>query len=498
MLYFTSTRKNRKLNSAEAIAKGISDDGGLFVPSEFPQISAEQIADLSKKSYSVRASEILAELLTGFTGKEIASCVKKAYTGTFENNQPAPLAELEPGVNMLELWHGPTCAFKDMALQLLPHLLTVAAGKTAPGRTIVILVATSGDTGKAALEGFADVPGTKIIVFYPRDGVSAMQKLQMTSQAGNNVAVCGIEGNFDDAQTGVKAIFADSAMHRFLEERNMEFSSANSINFGRLAPQIVYYFSAYCDLVGNGRIENGEKINITVPTGNFGNILAAYYAKRMGLPVARFVCASNRNNILTDFLRTGVYDRNRSFYTTTSPSMDILISSNLERLLYHLYGDRPEPVAALMESLKKTGKYTVAPEVFEKLRSEFSGGFCDDAATAETIGSTFREHHYLCDTHTAVALNVYRQYGKETLDRTPCVIASTASPFKFAPAVLPAVFSGAVPEDGFARMEKLAEVTGTRIPAPLAALKSRAVLHGDTVPKDGMSGFIRGFLSRKG
>ena len=495
-MYFTSTRSPRNVTSAQAVARGLAEDGGLFIPSEFPRISGEQIDRMTGMDYKARAREVLSLYLTDFTADEIARSVEAAYTGTFDGENPAPLVEIGPGLNILELWHGPTCAFKDMALQLLPHLLTISAGKAVPGRTMVILTATSGDTGKAALDGFADVPGTKIIVFYPQNGVSAMQKLQMVTQKGDNVAVCAIEGNFDDAQNGVKKIFADREMREYLNARDMEFSSANSINFGRLVPQIVYYVSAYCDLIRQGWLRRGERFNVAVPTGNFGNILAAVYAKEMGIPIARLICASNRNNVLTDFIRTGVYDRNRPFYTTTSPSMDILISSNLERMLSLLYGGDAAAVAGLMEQLAKTGRYEVSPEALKKLQAEFYGGFCDDAGTAETIGATFRKYRYLCDPHTAVALNVYEQYRQETGDDTPCVLASTASPFKFAAAVLPAIESGALPADEFGMVTKLAEVSGVPVPKPLAGLKDLPVLHTGCVTKEKMNLFIRDFLNR--
>ncbi len=491
---YTSTRSSQNIESAQAITQGISEDGGLFVPQEFPRLSAERLERMKAMTYKDRAVEVLSMYLTDFSEAELRRCVEEAYTGTFDGENPAPLVEIAPGMHILELWHGPTCAFKDMALQLLPHLLTVSASKTAPGRTMVILVATSGDTGKAALDGFADVKGTRIIVFYPQHGVSPMQELQMTTQKGDNVAVCAIRGNFDDAQSAVKEIFADEAMKADLASAGMEFSSANSINFGRLVPQIVYYVSAYCDLLKSGKLAEGESFNVAVPTGNFGNILAAEYARRMGVPIARLICASNRNNILTDFIRTGVYDRKRPFYTTSSPSMDILISSNLERLLYHLYGENPDAVRTLMEQLKKDGRYEISAEVLKRLQSEFSGGWCDDRATAETIGRIFREHHYLCDTHTGVALHVYQQYLEETGDRTPCVIASTASPYKFAASVLPAVDDGPVPQDGFAMLKRLSEVTGTAIPAPLANLQNCPVLHRSCVDRDGMKAFIREFL----
>lgn len=493
---FTSTRSILSIESSTAITKGIADDGGLFVPTSFPKLDADLVGKLIHMDYQARAKAVLSLFLTDFTPDELDYCVKGAYTGTFENDVPAPLVEVAPGMNLLELWHGPTCAFKDMALQLLPYLLTVSAAKTAPGRTMIILVATSGDTGKAALDGFADVENTRIIVFYPQDGVSSMQKRQMTTQRGANVAVAGIEGNFDDAQTGVKSIFADPAMKEYLASQNMEFSSANSINFGRLVPQIVYYVSAWCDLLKSGRLAPGETFNITVPTGNFGNILAAVYAKYMGVPVNKFICASNRNNILTDFIRTGTYDRNRPFFTTSSPSMDILISSNLERLLFHLYGNDPAPIRDLMAQLKANGKYTVSPDVLAALQSDFVGYCCDDQATADTISALFREHHYLCDTHTAVAVNAYRQYLAENADNRPCVIASTASPYKFAASVLPAVFDGALPANEFEMLDKLSEVSATKIPAPLAALKNAEILHPAAIERTAMRDFIRDFLNK--
>lgn len=493
-MYFTSTRADLQVTAAQAIAQGISSEGGLFVPSEFPAVKASVLEKLVNMNYKERAAALLSEYLTGFTPEEVEYCVNGAYTGTFDNEQPAPLHSLDSSRHILELWHGPTCAFKDLALQILPFLLTVSAKKSAPDKTIVILVATSGDTGKAALAGFADVPGTRIVVFFPQNGVSPMQQLQMTTQKGENVAVCAIEGNFDDAQTGVKKIFGDSQMQQFLKDKKMEFSSANSINFGRLAPQIVYYFSAYCDLVKEGKIKLGEAVNVCVPTGNFGNILAAYYAKQMGLPVKKFICASNRNNILTDFLNTGVYDRNRPFYTTSSPSMDILISSNLERLLYHLYGNDAKGTAGLMAQLSTAGKYEVSPEILTKLKEEFFAGFCDEESTQETITRLFKDEHYLCDTHTAVAVKVYEDYRKATNDETPCIIASTASPYKFASAVLSAVDASRIPEDGFELLERLSAVSGTPVPAPLSSLKSQEVRHKTCVCKEKMADFIRDFL----
>ena len=488
---FYSTRSRTTVSAAQAIAQGLAGDGGLFVPENFPQLP--DFAELVKLDYRELAKVVLSLYLTDFSKQEISESVDAAYTGTFENDDPAPLREIAPGVNLLELWHGPTCAFKDLALQLLPQLLTRATGKTAPaGRETVILVATSGDTGKAALDGFADVPKTKIIVFYPQDGVSAMQKLQMTTQKGDNVFVCGINGNFDDAQSGVKAIFSDPEMKTSLEKKNLAFSSANSINFGRLVPQIVYYIASYCELLRRSKIKPSEKINVVVPTGNFGNILAAVYAKNMGLPVKKFICASNANNILTDFITTGVYDCNRKFFTTYSPSMDILISSNLERLLYLLLGNSPDRVAALMLELKTSGRYTIGADTLAQLQSEFAAGCCDDEETLKTIALTLKDYNYLCDPHTAVAVNVFMQYQKQTGDTAPCVIASTASPYKFAPAVLSAIAQDKeIPTDGFAALEMLSQLAGTAIPAPLAALKNAQILHPESVAKTEMKNFIR-------
>ena len=494
-MFFTSTRKNCNISASAAIAQGIAADGGLFVPSEFPKLQPGELEELAALPYKTRAAKILQKFLCDYSADELNWCVEGAYEGRFDNNEPAPLAEIAPGVNILELWHGPTCAFKDMALQILPYLLTVATRKNCPERTTVILVATSGDTGKAALEGFADVPGTRIIVFFPVDGVSDMQKLQMVTQKGGNVSVCAIEGNFDDAQSGVKNIFADPEVAAYLEARNMEFSSANSINFGRLAPQIVYYISSYCDLLKNGKISAGEAVNVAVPTGNFGNILAAYYAKQMGLPVKRFICASNRNNILSDFIATGVYDRNRDFYTTESPSMDILISSNLERLLYHLADGDCEKVAAWMRDLKEQGRYSVDSDILNKLQTEFYGGFCDDSAARKTIKNCFEKFNYLCDTHTAVAVSVYEEYVKASGDTTPVIIASTASPYKFAPAVLAALGGEVADSDGFAVMEALAAKSKTAIPVPLNALRESTVLHNNTIARENMAEFIKKVLA---
>ncbi|MBQ6381915.1 MAG: threonine synthase [Clostridia bacterium] len=499
-MYYTSTRdKSVKVTAAQAITNGISKEGGLYVPCEIPCVSREFIKHLAELDYIGRAKEILALYLTDFTEQELDDCVHGAYkAGKFTAKEVAPTVALENGVNILELWHGPTCAFKDMALQLLPYLLTTSAKKTADGKQIVILVATSGDTGKAALEGFKDVENTNVLVFYPNDGVSAMQKLQMCTQEGANVAVCAINGNFDDAQTSVKEIFTSEQVKAKLAEKNMMFSSANSINWGRLVPQIVYYFSTYCDLLNQGKISLGDKINIVVPTGNFGNILAAYYAKEMGVPIKKLLCASNANNVLTEFIDSGFYNKDREFFTTISPSMDILVSSNLERLLFHLSGDNDSFVKDCMEGLFEDGCYTVNRSVYEKLKGSFEGGCCDDAATKETIGDIYRRFHYLCDTHTAVAVRVFYNYLEKTGDTTPTVIASTASPYKFSPAVLEAVGSKeAVCEDGFVMMERLQEITGEPIPAPLAAIQNKPVRFEKVAERSEMTDVVLDLLGIK-
>ena len=416
-MYYMSTRNTElKLKSAEAIKKGLSDDGGLFVPSEFPTVSTAEIKKMVNMNYIDRAKLVLKKFLTDFTAAEISKCVEGAYGTGFDSDKVAPVVKLADGKYILELWHGPTCAFKDMALQILPRFMTVAMKKTGENKKIVILVATSGDTGKAALEGFKDVDGTEIIVFYPGDGVSNIQKLQMITQEGANVFVSGIDGNFDDAQTGVKKIFTDEKFGDKLEKSGFVLSSANSINWGRLVPQIVYYISAYCDMVAAGEISIGEKINVCVPTGNFGNILAAYYAEKMGLPVAKFICASNSNNVLTDFIKTGEYDKNRPFYQSVSPSMDILVSSNLERLLFDITGNDAKKVSSMMSKLSKDGKYKLTKALHKKIENKFWGGFCDDYFTKVQIWKTFTDTGYTLDTHTAVAVDVYEQYVTETGD----------------------------------------------------------------------------------
>ncbi len=493
IVFYTSTRDNNvKVTASKAIADGISPDGGLYIPESIPSLSNADLKDLLNKSYIERAKKVLGLYLTDFTDEELSYCVEGAYKeGKFSSEKVAPVVPLHDNVNILELFRGPTCAFKDMALQILPYLLTVSAKKNLKDKEIVILVATSGDTGKAALEGFKDVDGTRILVFYPVDGVSPMQKLQMTTQEGSNVGVCAIKGNFDDAQTGVKSIFTNKEILKRFEENNLVFSSANSINWGRLAPQIVYYVSAYCDMVNQGSVKFGDKINIVVPTGNFGNILAAYFAKEMGVPVNKLICASNANNVLTDFINTGVYDRNRSFYPTVSPSMDILISSNLERLLYILSGRNSDTINDWFGSLKDSGKYQVTDDVKNQILDLFSAGCCDDDATKATIGETYTAYNYLSDTHTAVAINVCNDYIAKTGDKTPVVIASTASPFKFSKAVLSAVETEKKEyEDEFSTVKALEDISSLTAPSQLSALKGKEVRFTKVTDKENMADVV--------
>ena len=493
---YISTRDNSiKVSAATAIAQGISAEGGLFVPESIPTLTKEDFKALCKMDYPARASFILGKFLGDFTADEVEHCTNGAYVGTFDNNNPAPLYNLYGDVQILELWHGPTCAFKDLALQILPFLLTTSASKVSGGKKTVILVATSGDTGKAALEGFKNVEGTEIMVFYPSEGVSPMQKLQMDTQEGNNVSVYAIKGNFDDAQSGVKRIFTDPEIGAKLKENNMLFSSANSINWGRLSPQIVYYVSSYCDLLNAGKNpENG--FNVVVPTGNFGNILAAYYAKLMGVPVAKLICASNANKVLTDFLETGVYDRNRSFYTTISPSMDILISSNLERMLFEISNRDDKKTSNWQKLLKENGKYQVDAEVKAKLDDLFYGGFCDDEKTKETIKAVYDKYGYLCDTHTAVAIAVYEDYKTKTGDERPAVIASTASPYKFAASVLDALGESAS-DDEFKTVEMLSALTKTTPPAPIKALRGKEIRFNNICEPETMENAVLGYFNIK-
>ncbi|MDO4743117.1 MAG: threonine synthase [bacterium] len=474
MIYTSSRNSSVGVSAAEAISQGISEDSGLFVPVSLPILTGNDFGKLKDLNYIDRAKYVLGKFLDDFTDEELDRCVTGAYSGNFDDDQPAPLKKLKNNKYMLELWHGPTCAFKDLALQLLPFLLTASVKKEGGNKKTVILVATSGDTGKAALEGFCDVEGTEIIVFYPQKGVSPMQKLQMSTQQGENVFVCAIEGNFDDAQTGVKQIFTNTEIAQRLNDAGLQFSSANSINWGRLVPQIVYYVSAYCDLLKNGE-ETKDGFNVVVPTGNFGNILAAFYAKNMGVPINRLICASNANNVLTEFINSGCYNKNRRFYTSISPSMDILISSNLERLLFEMYEKDSAKVKDLMEQLSQHGKYTVDNSVLEKIQSVFFAGCCDDEQTLKTIKKYFDDDNYLCDTHTAVALNVYEQFVAKTGDTRPTVIVSTASPYKFSQSVLKALLPEKNCGDEFEMVEALNEYTKVAVPNSIKKLRDAKV-----------------------
>lgn len=492
-MFYKSTRDSSiRIESAAAIAKGISEEGGLFVPESIPSISMDELKSLAGMNYAQRAAFVFSKYLTDYTDAELRYCTESAYTTkAFDTENIAEIAHLFEGTYMLELWHGPTCAFKDMALQILPYFLTTAVKKLNMDKKVVILVATSGDTGKAALEGFKDVPGTEIMVFYPVEGVSDMQKRQMVTQEGENVTVCAVKGNFDDCQSGVKKIFTDHTVLDALEKGGMTFSSANSINWGRLVPQIVYYVSSYVSLAESGEIAYGDLLNVVVPTGNFGNILAAYYAKMMGVPLGKLICASNINKVLTDFIRTGVYNRNRQFYPTTSPSMDILISSNLERLLYLLTGEDDAQIREWFTALAEKGTYEVTDAVKAKLTEQFYGGFCDDAETKATIAELYQKYGYTCDTHTAVAVKVYEDYRKETGDTTKTLIASTASPFKFSASVLDAL--GKKPADGtdeYDMVELLHEVSSMEIPQSLAALKTKPRRFDGSIDKSEMQQFV--------
>ena len=492
IMYYKSTRNSDvRVDSATAITQGISADGGLFVPESVPKLTLDEIKYLAGLNYSCRAAYIFKKYLTDFTDAEIQYCTDSAYsTKNFETESIAEISQLFDGTYMLELWHGPTCAFKDMALQILPYFLTTAAKKINIDKKIIILVATSGDTGKAALEGFKDVEGTQILVFYPEDGVSPMQKRQMTTQEGSNVGVCAVKGNFDDCQNGVKSIFTDAEIKEKMNAAGLMFSSANSINWGRLVPQIVYYISSYASLAECGEISLGDKINIVVPTGNFGNILAAYYAKLMGLPVNKLICASNINKVLTDFIETGIYDRNRKFYATCSPSMDILISSNLERLLYILTGQNDAQIREWFGSLASTGRYEVNDEVKNVLREEFFAGYCDDDQTKKTIREIYEKYSYTCDTHTAVAVKVYEDYKNKTGDMTKTLIASTASPYKFSSSVLEAIEGSNSELDEYEMVDRLGELSKLPIPSSLAELKNKERIFKDSIGKAEMNDYV--------
>lgn len=493
MNYISTRGESDAVTASQAIIRGIAPDGGLYVPETIPAVDEGFIRSLCSMSYRERAAAVLGLYLAEFTEQELADIAAASYGDNFDDPAVAPLRALDEDTACLELWHGPTSAFKDMALQIMPRLLTASLRKNGETRTASILVATSGDTGKAALEGFRDVPGTKIMVFYPRDGVSQVQKLQMATQEGDNVNVVAVAGNFDDAQTGVKKIFGDHAFARVLAERGYFLSSANSINWGRLAPQIAYYFSAYCDMVNAGRIGFGQKLDFCVPTGNFGNILAGWYAWQMGLPVGRLVCASNDNHVLTDFIATGVYDRDRPFHLTSSPSMDILVSSNLERLLYCLTGDAGM-IRGFMERLAAHGRYDVGPALGARIRAAFAGGYCRNAEAMEEIGLRWREQGYLMDTHTAVAARVLRDLRAQEGTPRPTVIVSTASPFKFGAAVLEAL--GVVTDErGPALVDELAALTGLAAPGPLTGLGEKKIRFEKWVAKEDMEQAVSAFLS---
>jgi threonine synthase len=494
MEYISTRGSSAPITSKKAIIKGIADDNGLYVPSFFPQLGDNPFAGIDEKSYWARAVKIIEAFLTDYTKAELASACKAAYADNFDSPLTAPVRFLGDGTAILELWHGPTQAFKDMALQLMPHLLTTAIQSDGGKYKVVILVATSGDTGKAALEGFADVEGVSIFVFYPHGGVSEIQRLQMVTQRGSNTGACAVIGNFDDAQTGVKKIFSDSAVNQRLEESRYRLSSANSINWGRLAPQIAYYYTAYEEMVSSGKVTRGRKINICVPTGNFGNILAAYYAIRCGLPVSKLICASNINKVLTDFIRTGVYDRRREFLKTESPSMDILISSNLERLLFELVGRNAGEVSNWMSQLSTQGWYRIPKDALDQLQPLFYGGFADHKETSIAIGRAFKDHGYLMDPHSAVGYSVLRKYWDETGDTRPVVLASTASPFKFNRAVLEAIGRDTSGKDEFSLLQELSSLIGQPVPARLAELKTLPELHRGVCEKQGMADILYQFL----
>ena len=495
-MFYKSTRNdNIKVNASRAIVQGLSSEGGLFVPDCIPEISLDELKSMLNLSYNERAKKILSKYLTDFSSEQLSACVDGAYTEEkFGSNQISRLSALDDTVSFLELWHGPTCAFKDMALQILPYLLTTSMKINNSDKTVVILVATSGDTGKAALEGFSDVPDTRIVVFFPDGGVSKIQRLQMVTQSGDNVYSCAVKGNFDDVQSFVKEIFTDKDYRAKMNEAGFDFSSANSINWGRLVPQIVYYVDAYCKAVEKGQIELGEKLNVVVPTGNFGNILAAYYAKCAGVPIGKLICASNSNNVLTDFINTGMYDKKRDFKLTISPSMDILISSNLERLLYDL--SDCDTVNELMAQLKTSGEYTVTDSMKSKIEQLFYADFCDDEETIETIRDTFSEKGYLMDTHTAVGYAVYKKYAEKTGDSTKTIIASTASPYKFNNSVHKAIIGTDTENAGeFELLAQVSEKSGLEIPKSLSELETKPVRFERVVEKDGMYGVVSEFLN---
>ncbi|MDD6491921.1 MAG: threonine synthase [Firmicutes bacterium] len=491
ILYNSTRSKGNPVKASEAILKGLSEDGGLFVPERIPALD-KTLEELSEMTYGQVAYEVMKLYLTDFTQQELLDCIAKAYDEKFDTEEIAPMVEAD-GAYYLELFHGATIAFKDMALSILPHLLTTSAKKNQVKNEIVILTATSGDTGKAALAGFADVEGTRIIVFYPKNGVSPIQEKQMVTQKGKNTYVVGIHGNFDDAQTGVKQIFGDRELAAYMDEKGFQFSSANSINIGRLVPQIVYYVYAYVKLLKEERIQNGEKINVVVPTGNFGNILAAFYAKQMGLPIDKLICASNENKVLYDFFRTGTYDKNREFVLTTSPSMDILISSNLERLIYRIAGNDPDKNKELMSALTQGGIYTITDEMKAQL-VDFYGNYASEEETSTKIHDLYDSTGYVIDTHTAVASCVYDKYLKETGDDKPAVIASTASPYKFTRSVMNAIDHKYDSMGDFELVDRLSEISKVEIPKAIEEIRTAPVVHNQVCEKNEMKKTVMEFL----
>ncbi|MBA4698706.1 MAG: threonine synthase [Ruminococcus sp.] len=491
LLYKSTRNAEKTVTASQAILKGLAEDGGLFVPESIPKLDVT-MEELKDMTYQETAYAVMKQFLTDFTEEELKHCIESAYDQKFDTDVIAPLVKVGDTFH-LELFHGATIAFKDMALSILPHLLTTAAKKNHVTKDIVILTATSGDTGKAALAGFADVPGTKIIVFYPKDGVSKVQELQMVTQKGKNTFVVAIHGNFDNAQSGVKALFEDKALGEELDKDGYQFSSANSINIGRLVPQVVYYVYAYAKLLQNEEIQSGEQINVTVPTGNFGNILAAYYAKQMGVPIAKLICASNENKVLFDFFKTGKYDRNREFVLTSSPSMDILISSNLERLIYAIAGQDAKKNTELMEQLKTEGSYEITPEMKEKL-NDFAGGYASEEETEAAIRETYRSTGYVMDTHTAVASRVCKVYRENSKDNKKALVISTASPYKFAKSVMTAIDGSYDAMDELALIDELEKISQTPVPKAIEEIRNAEILHTKECDADEMKKTVKEIL----
>ena len=491
-LYYKSTRNSDlKVTASEAILTGLAPDGGLFVPNAIPKLDVS-LDELKKMSYQETAYTVMKQFLTDFTEEELRQCIASAYDSKFDTEEIAPLAKVD-GIYYLELFHGATIAFKDMALSILPHLMTTSARKNHVEKEIVILAATSGDTGKAAMAGFADVEGTRIIVFYPKNGVSRVQELQMVTQKGENVDVVAIHGNFDQAQSGVKEMFGDQKLAKELADKGYQFSSANSINIGRLVPQVVYYVYAYAKLLENEEIKEGEQINVVVPTGNFGNILAAYYAKQMGVPFNKLICASNENKVLYDFFRTGTYDKNRKFILTSSPSMDILVSSNLERLIYLIAGEDSQKTKELMDALSSDGTYTITEEMKKKL-TDFDAGFADEKETSETIRKVYERTGYVMDTHTAVAAEVCREYQERTGDQKKCIVASTASPYKFVKSVLTAIDPAYSQKEELDLMQDLSKLSNREIPKAVLDILDARILHTTECDAEKMKETVKAIL----